>query len=151
LVTAAGGTVTPDAKAAFEKARALAPDDARPRFYLALALSQAGDRDAATTAWRDLIASAPKDAPWLPAAMTELAKLAGGPEGMVGSLAARLKSEPGDADGWARLVRSYMVLGRADDARAALADARVALAGDAAKLAAVEVAARDAGVVEATQ
>ncbi|MEJ0012357.1 MAG: c-type cytochrome biogenesis protein CcmI [Bauldia sp.] len=151
LVAVGGGAVTPDAKAAFEKAHALAQDDARPRFYLALALSQAGDKDAATAAWRDLIATAPKDASWLPLAANQLAALQGGPEGMVAALAARLKTEPGDADGWAELVRSYMVLGRAVDARAALADARVALAGDAAKIAAVEAAARDAGLAEATQ
>jgi hypothetical protein len=44
-----------------------------------------------------------------------------------------------------------MVLGRADDARNALADARTALAGDAAKIALVETAAREAGLAEATQ
>jgi cytochrome c-type biogenesis protein CcmH len=170
LVTVANGIVTPEAKAAFDKAHTLAPDDPRPRFYLALALSQSGDKAGATAAWQALIAGAPKDAPWLPAASAELAKLSEPAaadvaaaanmtpaarqqmvEGMVASLAARLKSEPGDADGWARLVRSYMVLGRPDEARVALSEARVALAGDAAKVATVEAAARDAGVTEATQ
>lgn len=67
-------------------------------------------------------------------------------EGMVGQLAARLEADPKDSAGWARLVRSYMVLGRSDDARAALAKARTALAGDAAGLAVVEAEARSAGV-----
>lgn len=170
LVTVAGGTVTPDANAAFARAHDLAPGDPRPRFYLALALSQSGDRAGATAAWQALIADAPADAPWLPAANAELAKLGGADaagvaasangtpdaqqqmiEGMVASLAARLKAEPGDADGWARLVRSYMVLGRTDDARVALSEARAALAGDAAKLATVEAAARAAGMTEAMQ
>jgi cytochrome c-type biogenesis protein CcmH len=145
LVTAAGGTVTPQAKAAFQRARELAPTDPRPQFYLAMALSQSGDKAGATEAWRALIDSAPKDAPWLDAARQEFAKVAG-PEGMVASLAARLKAAPDDPDGWAQLVRSYMVLGRADDARAALADARTALAGDAAKVALVDAAARAAGL-----
>jgi cytochrome c-type biogenesis protein CcmH len=57
-----------------------------------------------------------------------------------------LKAAPDDPDGWAQLVRSYMVLGRADDARAALAEARTALAGDAAKVAVVDAAARAAGL-----
>jgi cytochrome c-type biogenesis protein CcmH len=149
LVAASGGTVTADAKAAFEKARDLAPTDPRPQFYLALALSQSGDKAGATAAWRDLIDAAPKDASWLPMARQEYAKVAG-PEGMVASLAARLKISPDDPDGWAQLVRSYMVLGRADDARAALTDARAALAGDAAKVAVVEAAAREAGL-ETTQ
>ncbi|HVY20491.1 MAG TPA: c-type cytochrome biogenesis protein CcmI [Bauldia sp.] len=145
LMTAAGGTVTPDAKAAFERARDLDPADPRPRFYLALALSQSGEKDAASAAWRQLIDTAPPDAQWLPIARMEFAKVAG-PEGMVASLAARLKAAPDDAQGWAQLVRSYMVLGRPDDARAALADARTALAADQAKVAIVETAAREAGV-----
>lgn len=41
--------------------------------------------------------------------------------GMVGRLAARLVEEPDDADGWARLARSYRVLGEAAKAREALA------------------------------
>jgi len=65
---------------------------------------------------------------------------------MVASLAARLEGEPNDAEGWARLVRSYMVLGRPADARQALVDARLALADDADKLALVEETARAAGL-----
>jgi cytochrome c-type biogenesis protein CcmH len=47
-------------------------------------------------------------------------------EGMVNGLAARLKRQPDDADGWIRLIRSYVVLGRADEAAKA---AEAALAG----------------------
>ena len=42
-------------------------------------------------------------------------------EGMVAQLAERLEGAPDDPEGWARLVRSYMVLGRDQDAKAALA------------------------------
>lgn len=46
-------------------------------------------------------------------------------EGMVGRLAARLKDDPMDADGWIRLIRSRMVLGERasaqDDLKSALA------------------------------
>lgn len=69
-------------------------------------------------------------------------------EGMVAQLAARLETDPGDAAGWARLVRSYMVLGRQADASAALAKARTALAGRADKVALVEAEAKAAGVTE---
>ncbi len=69
-------------------------------------------------------------------------------EGMVASLAARLEADGTDAAGWARLVRSYMVLERPEDARAALANARIALAGDREGLATVEATARQAGLVE---
>ena len=69
-------------------------------------------------------------------------------EGMVAQLAAKLDQNPADGDGWARLVRSYMVLNRPEDAKAALAKARTALAGDATALAAVNDAAKQAGVPE---
>jgi cytochrome c-type biogenesis protein CcmH len=50
--------------------------------------------------------------------------------GMVDGLAQRLKSNGNDLPGWLRLVRAYAVLGRHDDARAALADARRHFQGD---------------------
>ena len=54
--------------------------------------------------------------------------------GMVARLSERLNREGSDVEGWLRLVRSYMVLGETDKARAAVVDARRALAGDPAKL-----------------
>jgi cytochrome c-type biogenesis protein CcmH len=50
--------------------------------------------------------------------------------GMVDGLAQRLKSNGKDLPGWLRLVNAYAVLGRRDDARAALADARRNFEGD---------------------
>lgn len=67
-------------------------------------------------------------------------------EGMVDQLATRLASEPGDRDGWLRLIRSYVVLGRTDDAKAALVKARAAFAGDAAALATINEAAGTLGI-----
>ncbi len=69
-------------------------------------------------------------------------------EGMVAKLAAELDANPNDGAGWARLIRSYMVLGKTDDAKAALAKARTALAADATALASVNEAAKTAGVPE---
>jgi cytochrome c-type biogenesis protein CcmH len=66
--------------------------------------------------------------------------------GMVSQLAQRLESDPNDAEGWARLVRSYMVLGRSADAKAALAKARTALAGKSDLLDRVEAEAKSVGV-----
>lgn len=43
--------------------------------------------------------------------------------GMVAGLAERLKSNPDDLEGWLRLGRSYAVLGQADDAASAFAQA----------------------------
>jgi cytochrome c-type biogenesis protein CcmH len=54
--------------------------------------------------------------------------------GMVDRLAARLKQDGSDLNGWVQLVRSYKVLGEPDKARAAAADARQAFAGEPEKL-----------------
>ena len=51
-------------------------------------------------------------------------------EQMVAGLDERLRREPADAEGWRRLIRSYVVLGKADDARSALSRAKVGLARD---------------------
>lgn len=50
--------------------------------------------------------------------------------GMVDGLAQRLKSNGKDLSGWLRLLNAYAVLGRQDDARAALAEARRNFDGD---------------------
>ncbi len=176
LVRANQGSVGADARAAFERALDDDPKDIRARFYLALGDGQAGRRDEAAAALRSLIAEAPPGATWTDGIREVLAQIEAGPavatgagptaedveatdgmspgdrsamiEGMVAQLADRLQAEPNDAEGWARLVRSYMVLGRESDARAALDDARTALAGAADKLALVENEARATGLIQ---
>ncbi|MDX2308454.1 MAG: c-type cytochrome biogenesis protein CcmI [Hyphomicrobium sp.] len=67
-------------------------------------------------------------------------------ESMVARLAARLDKEPGDVEGWLRLLNAYGVMGRKDAALAALVKARAGLAGDAPALARIEEAARSLGI-----
>jgi cytochrome c-type biogenesis protein CcmH len=67
-------------------------------------------------------------------------------ERMVEGLAARLKANPADADGWVRLMRSRMVQGQAAQAAKDLATARTALAGDKAGLKKVNAAATENAV-----
>ncbi len=67
---------------------------------------------------------------------------------MVASLADRLANEGGPASDWARLIRSYGVLGEAETARPILEEARVTFAGDPEGLAEIEAAAREAGIAE---
>ena len=67
-------------------------------------------------------------------------------EGMVARLAGRLAADGKDPAGWAQLMRSYMVLGRKDDAAKALSDARKALGDDASALEQVNTAAAELGV-----
>ena len=175
ILRANDGLVTADARAAFTRALADDPRDIRARFYLALGDAQAGNRDEAVAALNALLAEAPPGAGWTGGIREVLAELDATPAtpqrgpsaedvaaasgmseadrsemiaGMVAQLAARLEAEPNDAEGWARLVRSYMVLGRRDDARAALEDARTALAGAEDKLALVESEARATGLIQ---
>lgn len=149
ILTSEGGIVTAEARAAFEAAKTLDPTAPGPRFFLALAAEQEGKMEAAEEEWRTLLSEAPSDAPWRPAIEQALARVAAsgasvGPseeqiaaaadmpaahraamiESMVSGLAARLKDEPQDVEGWLRLIRSYVVLGRtaaaAEAARSAL-------------------------------
>jgi cytochrome c-type biogenesis protein CcmH len=67
-------------------------------------------------------------------------------EGMVAQLGARLASEGGPAEDWARLIRALGVLGRTGEASSIWHEARSAFEGDAAAQEALLAAARDAGV-----
>lgn len=61
-------------------------------------------------------------------------------EGMVERLAARLKAQPKDPDGWLMLIRSRAYLGQADKATAALGEAVAANPGEAEQLRAAATA-----------
>ena len=174
IMLSSGNVVTVEARAAFERASELDKDAVRPRFYLAVAHEQEGRNDEAITAWRELLALAPANASWVAVARRALARLEeGAPDvpgpsagdveavetltpgeraGMIGAmvdqLAARLASDPDDAEGWARLIRSYMVLGKANEAESALATARQAFVADGDKMAIVETEARTLGLIE---
>jgi cytochrome c-type biogenesis protein CcmH len=67
-------------------------------------------------------------------------------QSMVDGLAARLRRNPRDADGWIRLMRSRMVLHDPNAAVAALRAALAAFPGDAAAQARLRTAARELGV-----
>jgi cytochrome c-type biogenesis protein CcmH len=64
-VLAAGGTVTPAARTAFEAGLRDPESAPRSRYYLAFAQLQAGDVKGALDAWVALAADAPADAEWL--------------------------------------------------------------------------------------
>lgn len=147
MVNGAGGVVSAEAQAAFEAALKLEADNPKANFYLALALSQEGRKEEAIATLQKVQATLPADTPWRRAVEQALASLdgnpapsAGGPsqqdlaaasslseeqrgamiETMVASLDEKLKQNPRDAEGWMRLIRSYVVLGKTDEARAAL-------------------------------
>jgi cytochrome c-type biogenesis protein CcmH len=70
--------------------------------------------------------------------------------GMVDGLAARLRDAGGTAAEWSRLIRSHIVLGDREAARAALMTARERLAQDAAALTQINALAAEFGLKDAT-
>ena len=158
LVAAAGGTITADARVAFEAALAADPDYAKAEFYLALALDQDGRRDDARKKLEALSARQPEGpakmrieaelerfrleraAPAVPQGGEGLAALPRGEQeaairGMVDGLAQRLESQGGSLEEWLRLVRARFVLGEREAALRHLAAARRAFEKDATGLA----------------
>jgi cytochrome c-type biogenesis protein CcmH len=157
MTAAADGVVTADAKAAFERAIANDPHEAKARYFLGLAAEQDGHSGQATTIWRSLLADAPAGAPWIKFVSEALSRAGGGQSsisgpspgpsaedvaaaadmsddarrdmirGMVARLAGRLHDNGADIEAWLRLVRAYVVLGDRDKAKDAAADAKRAL------------------------
>ena len=171
IAAAAGGVVTSEAKAEFERAIALDADEAKASYFLGLAAEQDGRPGEAASIWRGMLSKAPPDAPWLPLVQAALTRVGGGPaapalsedtiaaakdmtetdrsamiRGMVDRLATRLKQNGDDVEGWLRLVRAYMVMGDRDKARGASADARQAVAGDAERLRALNEGLKNLGL-----
>ncbi len=149
VARASGNVVTPEAEAAFNAALAIDPTDMRARFFLGFAYAARGENTKAQALWEGLLAQVPQNSPLHNILVDRIAGLraqdgavAPDPRAMVGGLAARLKENPNDPQGWQRLVRAYGVLGEKDKQRAALAEARRALKNDPAALAKVEAEAK---------
>jgi cytochrome c-type biogenesis protein CcmH len=175
-ILANNGVVNPNAKTAAERLLVLEPGRVDARLWIALAKEQDGQFSAALAEYRAL-REAPQLSPDMKSAIdlriSIVDKLARGEtvepatgqaavptapadqramiEGMVARLAARLASDGNDPAGWVQLLRSYMVMGRKDEAVKALADARRVLTGNAAALAEINTAATDLGVEAAAK
>lgn len=157
LAMAAGGVVTAEARAAFE--RALIDDPKQPiaRFFQAVAIEQDGDKDRARQLWESLEADTPVGTPLMAAIGQRLDRLSGKAQaekqatqagriadsiaalpplprsdairGEVEGFAERLSQNGHDLQGWMQLIRSYAMLGEPEKAEAAAASARAQLAG----------------------
>ena len=158
LAGAAGGIVTSEAKAEFERGVALDANDVKANYFLGLAAEQDGRKTDAASIWRTMLEKAPPDAPWRRLVQAALIRVGGSAapalsddalaaangmnetdrgamiHGMVERLASRLKQKGDDVEGWLRLVRAYMVMGDRDKAKSAVDDARQAVANDAERL-----------------
>jgi cytochrome c-type biogenesis protein CcmH len=157
IANAAGGIVSADAQNAFEAALKLDPANAKANFYLGVGLAQEGRKAEAVAAWQKMLGLLAPDSPWRRAVQQALAEAdqpagapSSGPDGqqmeaaqqmspqdrqamietMVAGLDDKLKQNPRDEEGWMRLIRSYVVLGKADQARDALGRAVAAFGAD---------------------
>lgn len=144
LTLAADGMVTPAARAAFRRALALDPADARARFYLALGREQEGDRQGALDELVALLEAGGPEAPWYEGVYARATALAddlgldvatvlpappitadagaapADPRAEAERLAAQLEANPKDFEGWIALARLRAGLGDRSGAREAL-------------------------------
>jgi len=168
-VEAANGDVSEDAQASFRRALVLAPSDPEARYALARARIAAGDTAGGLAGWRALDADLASDDPRKAALESEIDEVtrtgvlpadtpAAGPEAnapqgpgavgapqiqaMVDGLAAQLKANPDNPQGWVQLVRALTVLGETDRRDAALSEARRRYAGHSDILSALDAAAQ---------
>lgn len=141
----AGGEVGPDGRKAFARALALDPAQPLARYRLARADIAEGRTAQGLAAWRALAATLPAADPRraalsqeitaveatgrlpAPAAAPVAPDASGGEQrafiqSMVDRLAQRLRAQPDDPSGWARLIHAYGVLGEEDRRRAAIAE-----------------------------
>jgi cytochrome c-type biogenesis protein CcmH len=122
----------PEAETALARAEAIAPGDVDAAYWRGRAAFAAGDAEAGRAAWSVLLRRlqpgdrrrAALEAELAASSAPSSAETDAAINAMVEGLAARLKAEPLDPQGWVRLVRAYGVLGRADDQARALAEAR---------------------------
>jgi cytochrome c-type biogenesis protein CcmH len=149
VVRLSSGTVPPEAQAAFEQALLLDPKDSAARYFLGFAYAAHGENAKAIALWQSLLNDAPANAPYRQELVDRIAALTASSgarpdiSAMVAGLAARLKANPNDAQGWQRLVQAYAVLGDKTKAVAALTDARAAMKKNARAMAALSAEAKD--------
>jgi cytochrome c-type biogenesis protein CcmH len=164
LVNLSEGVVTGEARQEFEAALKDAPNLPSALYYLGLAAEQEGDKPQAVEHWTRLLEGAPADAPFAAALRAKIETLRGGEaspadaiaampkgdqqaviRGMVDQLAERLHRDGKDVGGWLRLIRSYKVLNEPEKLKAAVGEARQALAGDPAALQQIDALAGELG------
>jgi cytochrome c-type biogenesis protein CcmH len=153
LSRAADGQVTVPARALIDNVLATNPADPRALFLWGLSAFQDGAYADAISRWQTLLSISTPDAPWLPIVRRNIQQAAeagdilleseNGPDAdslaaaadlseqdrdamilsMVEALRDRLRTTPDDTEGWQRLAQAYEVLGDAEAAYDALAQA----------------------------
>ncbi len=169
LLFLVSGTAVGPSEQMFQRVLAANPRNRTAQIYRGLAMQERGQNAEAEAVWLAMIAEAPPGgADWATFAQERLAELRGEApppaqapaldpaaianmtpadqlafmQQQIDGLAARLAASPRDPEGWAQLIRSYVVLERIDDARTAVATARATFAAEP-----VTIAQSDAEVV----
>ena len=149
IVRLSAGAVPMEAEVAFARALQLDPKDQAACYFLGFAYAARGQNTKAIALWQSLLKDAPANASYRQELIDRIAALSASSGGtpdigaMVAGLAARLKTQPDDAQGWQRLVRAYAVLGDNAKATTALKDARAAMAKNPDALAALNAEAKE--------
>jgi cytochrome c-type biogenesis protein CcmH len=174
LAYAADGVVSPDAEIYIDRALKLDPKFMEARYFQGLAAAQHDEKENARAIWSSMMAELPNGSPVKAAVAEKIALLDAPAEAvqrsarsaaqaesrsepqadsqqqmiaaMVARLANRLATQGGSAEEWGRLIRAYKVLNDSDKAQGALADARKALAGDAAGESQITALAQELGL-----
>jgi cytochrome c-type biogenesis protein CcmH len=79
LAATAGGVITAEAKAEFDRAHAADADEPKANYFLGLAAEQDGRKADAAKIWRAMLDKAPADAPWRPLVQASLTRVGGQP------------------------------------------------------------------------
>lgn len=120
-----------EAKAAWRSMLTTLPPESPWRSAVAQALADSGD--GAPAAASGAAGGGPSDEEMAAAASMSPQDRAAMIETMVASLDEKLRQNPRDEEGWMRLIRSYAVLGKADQARDALSRSEAAFGADSAE------------------
>ncbi|MGZ3304271.1 MAG: c-type cytochrome biogenesis protein CcmI [Asticcacaulis sp.] len=120
LTFVAKGTSGADAQAAFARALALDPNDARAHYYLGRLAASQGRYDEARSHFSTALSQLASDDGRRVAVVDQLKaadqaqltqkQVQGRIAGMVATLEGQLQAQPENPEGWARLLRSYSVL-----------------------------------------
>lgn len=162
------GEMNEPALNAFKRASIISPETPEPYVFLARGLAQQGDFSGAKKTLQELLKRSAANAPWRQMVITMVdeiddanrqlqqgnlgptnadiknaAALSQGDrtamiEGMVNQLDAKLVANPGNVEGWKKLIRAYGVLKQPERAQAAIQRARSGLQNDPIGLAQIE-------------
>jgi cytochrome c-type biogenesis protein CcmH len=125
LMAASSGIVTDDARQMLSQSLKLEPQNPRARFYIALALEQAGKAEKARASFTEIASQSPPDAPWMPLINEHIAKNGGtlsAPAGGAAPLGSPTQSDVAAAEQMNSGDRQQMIRGMVESLDAKLTE-----------------------------